>query len=707
MKRSSVTIVVVGDSGVGKTSLITTLVSGIFPDTVPSVLQQVRIAPEDTADEIGVLIIDTSSDEAEREQLFDRVVRNADVVVCVHDVTQPETFERLGKVWLDKIISVFQGPIVVVGNKIDLMAPNATSSSSSAAVDADRKDVGESTDRLHAKMRPLLEKYRVDAALDCSAKMNVHVTDLFYYAQHAVIFPVHSLLDTQNGTLLPLFRRALTRIFRFYDEDHDDHLSNTELNTFQEQCFGARLPNDDLDGIRAVLQKESVSFVTAQGITLAGFQFLFQLFVQRNRPETAWSVLRKFSYDDSMEARSNAGTFLKSLSREQSVELTKRGLNFFKFVFHQFDRDNDGTLSENELDEIFSVCGDPGFRPWTASYSTNTVQKPFDRSYPYLGDFPDGCLTNVERTVTLSGWLAQWAMTTCLSPMVTMEQLEMLGYHDSNLSSAVKFTRKRSLEDSDNRLQRTVVRAFCFGKDGVGKSSLLNALVKKNAARGKDAAGAAVDDRARSACGTVRPLDSSSQPANVQASSWFLVLTEVPADQQTAFFSSPARLDCDLAVFLFDPADPSSVEYVQQIQSLVPPTIPCVYLGNKKQQSSDGDVSQGMDAAAALCKAYSLAQPDLLVLEPPVSEQAMQKWSQNMDRLFGLLMSTALFPGAARPISDAQRAIEKQKRMIRSVKRISLVLGVIGGVSYLAYYALSSRKRAGGSESSTSSRDYK
>jgi Ras family protein T1 len=709
-----INIVVVGDPGVGKTSLITTLVSGIFPETVPSVLQQVRISPEDTADELGVLIMDTSSDDAERDIIFEKIIKVAHVVVVVYDVTTQETFDRLPKYWLDRLDKVFTGPIVIVGNKIDLLPPPTSNTSATESGGGGDMNMT-TTERLKQKVRPLMEKYRIDACLDCSAKTNVHVTDLFYYAQHSVLFPVHPLLDMTNNSLLPKFQRSLTRIFRFYDEDHDNLLSNSELNTFQEQCFGARLPNDDLEGIRAVLQKESSQFVKTHGITLEGFQFLFQLFIQRNRPETAWSVLRKFSYDDSLEMNSSFQTLLKSLHRDQSVELTKRGLAFFASIFHQFDKDNDGALSAQELDDIFAVCGEKGFRPWAPpSSSSSSDKRPYDRSFCNLSDFPDGCLTSVERTVTLSGWLAQWAMTTCLSPSLVVEQLEFLGFPDLTVSTALKFTRKRALEDQDNRLQRTVIRAFCFGSKTVGKSSLLNALVKKLPSQQANSNEAAKNGR--SVAGTVRPLDAnhqnpSSSSANSSANqntagqaSWFLVLTEVPCDEQKDFFAktSSARLDCDLAVMIFDPSDQSSIEYLRRLQTTVPSTVPCVYLANKRigtgstsaQTDTDGlaqvqQVNEDvMKSANELCKSYSLALPDILSLEPPMSEQAAHKWSQGMDRVFGLLMTTALFPGAARPISDEQRVIERQNRMLRSIKRVSLVLGVLGGLSYLAYWAM-------------------
>lgn len=55
--RPPVNIVVVGDSRTGKTSLITTFVSSIFPANVPRVLQQVLVPPEETSDGIALVSI--------------------------------------------------------------------------------------------------------------------------------------------------------------------------------------------------------------------------------------------------------------------------------------------------------------------------------------------------------------------------------------------------------------------------------------------------------------------------------------------------------------------------------------------------------------------------------------------------------------------------------------------------------------------------
>jgi Ras family protein T1 len=267
---------------------------------------QVRIAPEDTADELALFINDSASDE-DFGQLQDQL-KSADVVVVVYAVDMPETFERVKAFWLPQLTAAFSGPIIVAGNKSDL---------------------SESSDELEKRVRPILEGHpRVDACLEVSAKTNVRVADLFYFAQHAVVYPVYPLFETRTKTLTGPFRTALTRVFRHFDQDHDGMLSDVELNNFQEDCFGARLPADDLEGFKLVLQKEAVGYVTPQGVTLAGLQFLFKLFIQRNRPETSWLVLRKFGYDDKLELQLSDADLHIHAAPDQSVELSKKALDF-------------------------------------------------------------------------------------------------------------------------------------------------------------------------------------------------------------------------------------------------------------------------------------------------------------------------------------------------------------------------------------------
>lgn len=55
-----------------------------------------------------------------------------------------------------------------------------------------------------------------------------------------------------------------------------------------------------------MVQERQPDGVTDLGLTLPGFLFLFSLFIERGRPETAWAILRKFGYNDSLELNSES-----------------------------------------------------------------------------------------------------------------------------------------------------------------------------------------------------------------------------------------------------------------------------------------------------------------------------------------------------------------------------------------------------------------
>jgi GTPase SAR1 family protein/Ca2+-binding EF-hand superfamily protein len=449
--RESVDIVVVGDMGAGKTSLITTLVSSIFPEAVPRVLQQVRVPPEETADHIALSITDTSSAEADRVLTMKQVAL-ADVVVLVYAADREDAFARVASVWLPEICKVFGGSIVVVGNKSDLGHPASQAaggkaggsgskqaaqqppqqaaqqqqqqqqqpSQSSSLATAQQQHVampaqqsaGDAADALRRKVSGLLAQFRqVDACWECSAKLNINVSEVFSLAQQAVVYPIAPLFDTASRELRPKLRTALLRVFRVFDQDRDGVLSDSELNDFQETCFGARLQPSDIEDVKVMLQGEGQ--LSQFGITFEGYLAIHRKFIERNRAETSWLVLRQFGYDDNLDlmvpkacfalyaegegsnaaaeawraaaeepsaaaarvaaaARDPTGKEAlaaavaareAAVARERSVELSKRTLTFLADLFHQFDKDKDQALDVRELAELFAIC--PwGLAPW-------------------------------------------------------------------------------------------------------------------------------------------------------------------------------------------------------------------------------------------------------------------------------------------------------------------------------------------------------
>jgi len=58
--KKEVRILLVGDSGVGKTSLIFSLVSEEFPEEVPSKAEEITIPPDVTPERVNTQIVDFS-----------------------------------------------------------------------------------------------------------------------------------------------------------------------------------------------------------------------------------------------------------------------------------------------------------------------------------------------------------------------------------------------------------------------------------------------------------------------------------------------------------------------------------------------------------------------------------------------------------------------------------------------------------------------
>lgn len=54
----------------------------------------------------------------------------------------------------------------------------------------------------------------------------------------------------------------------------------------------------EIDNVKNVVQEQVPGGVNYHGLTLAGFLFLNALFIERGKVETAWTVLRKFGYNN-------------------------------------------------------------------------------------------------------------------------------------------------------------------------------------------------------------------------------------------------------------------------------------------------------------------------------------------------------------------------------------------------------------------------
>ncbi|KAI6147311.1 EF hand associated-domain-containing protein [Pisolithus tinctorius] len=488
--RRDVRILLVGDEGVGKSTIITSLIKESFVAHVQHVVPEVTIPPEVTPENVTTYIVDSGAGPQDRQHL-ESEIRKAHVICVVYSIDNPNSFDRIPAFWLPHFR------------------------------------------QLGVNVPVILE---VETCVECSAKLPLNVSEVFYFAQKAVLHPTAPLYDSKDHVLKPACVNALKRIFKLCDANKDGVLDAAELNEFQRKCFDAPLQLQELEGIREMVREHAAEGVRDNGLTEAGFLYLHTIFIQRGRLETTWTVLRKFGYGEDLKLTESFLFPKLDVPHDCSVELSPKGYQFFTDIFETFDKDQDGALNMAELEELFSTS--PG-NPWAN-------QK-----------FPDTTLADDSGAVTLQGWLAQWSMTTLLDHKVTLAYLAYLGYLDEPRTSALHTTRPRKLDRRKGKVTRNVFLCYVCGAAGSGKSSLLRSFAGK-------------------------PFREAYEPTSKILS----VVNAVDIDGSEKYLV----LDlADLIIYVYDSSDTNSFSYISNLrQHCNLDRIPTLFVATK----SDLDLAQ-------------------------------------------------------------------------------------------------------------------
>ncbi|KAK6911535.1 Mitochondrial Rho GTPase 1/3, EF hand associated, type-1 [Dillenia turbinata] len=626
--RSNVRIVVAGDRGTGKSSLIVTAAAETFPTNVPPILPPTKLPNDYYPDRVPITIIDTSSRLEDRGTLAEEL-RRADAVVLTYGCDQPATLDRLSTFWLPELRRLeVKVPVIVVGCKLDLRE--------------DHQQVS-----LEQVMSPIMQEFReIETCIECSAFKLIQIPEVFYYAQKAVLHPTAPLFDQETQTLKPRCVRALKRIFILCDLDRDGALSDAELNDFQVKCFNAPLQPSEIEGVKRVVQEKLPEGVNMNGLTLTGFLFLHALFIEKGRLETTWTVLRKFGYDNDIKLRDDLIPPIKH-APDQSVELTSDAVEFLKGIFCLYDIDGDGALRPSDLDDLFSTAPES---PWSEPPYKDAAQK------TALGG------------LSLDGFLSEWALMTLLDPAGTMANLIYIGYA-GDPSSAIRITRKRRVDRKKQQSDRTVLQCFVFGPKKAGKSSLLNSFLGRPFS---DSYTPTTDERY-----AVNVVD---QPGVRKT----LVLREIPEEGVKKLLSNKESLAvCDIAVFIHDSSDEASwkkaTELLVDVASHGEATgyeVPCLIVSAKDD----------MDPYPMAIQDSTRVSQDMGIEAPiPISTKL-----DDFDNVFRRIVSAAEHPHLSIPETEAGRSRKQYNRLVnRSLMFVSVgaAVAIVGLAAYRVYAA--------------------
>ncbi|XP_068646109.1 mitochondrial Rho GTPase 1-like [Aristolochia californica] len=635
--RTSVRVVVVGDRGTGKSSLIVTVAAESFPDNVPPVLPPTRLPSDFYPDRVPVTIIDTSSSPDDRPKLAAEC-RLADAVVLTYACDQPATLDRLSSYWLPELRRLeVKVPVIVVGCKLDL------------------RENHEDERTLEQVMSPIMQQFReIETCIECSALKQIQVPEVFYYAQKAVLHPTAPLFDQETQTLKPRCVKALKRIFILCDNDRDGALSDAELNDFQVRCFNAPLQPSEIVGVKKVVQEKLPDGVNERGLTLTGFLFLHALFIEKGRLETTWTVLRKFGYDNDIKLRDDLIPAIFKRAPDQSVELTSEALDFLRGTFDMFDVDRDGFLRPAELEDLFSTAPES---PWS--------------DIPYR----DAAEKSALGGLSLDGFLSEWALMTLLDPASSLANLIYIGYA-GDPASAFHITKRRRFDRKRQQSPRNVFQCYVLGPKSAGKSTLLNSFIGRPFLDRY-----AATSHERFAVNVVEQLGGAKKT---------LIMREVTENEVQKLLANKESLAaCDIAVFVYDSSDESSWKKAKELLLTVAAhgentgyEVPCLIVPAKDD----------MEPSSQAVQDSTRVSQDMGVEAPiPVS---MKLGDSN--NVFRRIVNAAQHPHMSIPETEAGRNRKQYQRLVsRSLMFVS-VGAAVAIVGFAAYRVYATRKNVSG-----------
>ncbi|KAK5701892.1 ERMES complex Ca(2+)-binding regulatory GTPase gem1 [Elasticomyces elasticus] len=594
---ATVRICLLGDEGVGKSSLLTSLVKDTFvTGRIQSVLPIINLPPSlGTPENVSTTIVDTSSLPQDRDHLK-KEVRKCNVILLVY--SDHYSFERVALFWMPYFRTLgVNVPVVLCANKSDL-SPAGTST---AQIVTD-------------EMLPVMAEFKeIDSCIRTSAREHHNINEVFFLCQKAVTHPIAPIYDSKESTLKPVAVQALKRVFYLCDRDGDGLLNDKEIHDFQMKCFDKPLSDADLASIKRSINPSSSLAADSEkdGIDIDGFLTLNKMFAEKGRHETIWIILRKFQYTDSLSLKD---TFLHpkfDVPTFASAELSPAGYRFFVDLFLLHDRDNDGGLNDSELAALFAPA--PGLpSSWVDS------------------DFPSCTVRNEAGYITLQGWLAQWSMTTFEEPKTTLAYLAYLGFESADTkstTSALKITKARKRRNKPGRVERNVFLCYVIGAPHSGKSALLNAFLHRPFSSTYHP--------------TIKPQTAVNSVELQGGKQCYLILEEL-GELEPAILENQAKLDqCDLLCYTYDSSDPDSFAHIIDLRTRYPAlnTLPSIYTALKADQ--DRAVQRTEVQPDAYCEELKMPKP----------MHVASAWTSISD-FFVHLAECATFPSQGFPKSE-------------------------------------------------------
>lgn len=176
---TEIKVVVVGDGGCGKTSLLMVFAKGEFPKVyIPTVFEKYSAPFHINGKQVQINLWDTAGQE-DYDRLRPLSYSEAHAIIMCYDVTNPPSFDNILTKWYPEANHFCRGiPILLVGCKTDLRKDKVLL----------RKLHQDHLEPItYQKGEALARHLHAVAYLECSARFQENITDIFTEASRAAL----------------------------------------------------------------------------------------------------------------------------------------------------------------------------------------------------------------------------------------------------------------------------------------------------------------------------------------------------------------------------------------------------------------------------------------------------------------------------------------------------------------------------------------
>ncbi|RZC51225.1 hypothetical protein C5167_019647 [Papaver somniferum] len=707
---SNVRVVVVGDPGTGKSSLISGAATYTFRRNVPPVLRPTRVPG-------FFLILFLMEDQI----TLAKELKLADAVVLTYACDAPATLDGLSTFWLLELRKLeVKVSVIVVGCKLD---PR------------------ENKVNLKEVMSPIMQQFReIGTCIECSAHKFIQVQEVFHLAQKAVLHPKAPLFDQETQTLKPRFEGFKADIYsvkcfnfplrrseiagvkrvvqdwfrdrqhscimfrgRNYDVVRRDALSDekeqaviddlerkvkaltlqlAEMHHQQEPHHGPSLQR-----VEEMTGDEQKNFL---GDKEEGFQGVahdprdsLESGLKLEIPSYLYKELHVFILEEKILINKKVVFFLESGFLFLHALFVEKGrAETTWMVLRKFGYDNEIKLRDDliplsfkrapdqsveltteavdylkSIFNLFDLHGDGALRPAELDDLFSTAPESPWSEAPYKESTEKTALGGLS----FDGFLAQWALMTLLDPVKSVASLIYIGYQ-GGIASVLRITRRRRLDCKKQQSDRNVIQCFVFGPKGAGKSSLLNSFVGRPSSEAYSP--------------TTTECFATNTVDHLGGNKKTLILREIPEDGVKRLLSSKKSLaDCDVAIFVYDSSDEKSWKRANEL--LVDEDtgfeVPCLII----------EAKDDLDPFPLTIQNSTRVSQDMGIEAPiPVSMKL-----GDLSNVFRRIISAAEHPHLSIPETEARPRKQYRQFVNRSLPFVS-----VGAAVAIAYRVYAARK---------------